>query len=92
MRHKPLDQQVIVVFGASSGIGRATALLAAARGATVVGAGRDRDALDSLAAEAPDRITVGVADAADAKQVASIAALAVERHGRVRRVVSNLKR
>lgn len=83
MRHKPLDQQVIVVFGASSGIGRATALLAAHRGAIVVGAGRDRAALDSLAAEAPDRITVGVADAADAEAVASIAALAIERHGRI---------
>ncbi len=42
MDHKPLDQQVIVVFGASSGIGRATALMAVEQGATVLATGRGR--------------------------------------------------
>jgi len=37
---------VIVVFGASSGIGRVTALLAGGRGAKVAAAGRDEKALD----------------------------------------------
>jgi NADP-dependent 3-hydroxy acid dehydrogenase YdfG len=69
MQHKSLDQQVIVMFGASSGIGRAAALLASERGATIVAAGRDRVALDSLAEAATGQITVGVADAADADQV-----------------------
>jgi NADP-dependent 3-hydroxy acid dehydrogenase YdfG len=35
-RHKPLDEQVIVVTGASSGIGMAIAEMAAEKGAKVV--------------------------------------------------------
>ncbi len=83
---KPLDQQVIVVFGASSGIGRATALAAAQRGARVVGSGRDQAALDSLVAEtasAPGEVVVGTADAADQGEVETIAELAVSRFGRI---------
>jgi NAD(P)-dependent dehydrogenase (short-subunit alcohol dehydrogenase family) len=83
MKHKPLEHQVLVVFGASSGIGRATALRAAERGAAVVAVGRDREALESLAQEAPERITVATADAADADQVARVAAEAAERHGSI---------
>jgi NAD(P)-dependent dehydrogenase (short-subunit alcohol dehydrogenase family) len=45
---KPLHEQVVVVVGASSGIGRATALRFASRGATVVCASRNTEALDSL--------------------------------------------
>jgi short-subunit dehydrogenase len=51
---KPLREQVIVITGASSGIGRATARMAAERGARVVLAARDREALRD-AAEAIDR-------------------------------------
>ncbi len=51
MTHKPLAQQVIVVTGASSGIGLATARMAAARGAKVVLTARSGDALDRIAAE-----------------------------------------
>ncbi len=83
---EPIDQQVIVVFGASSGIGRATALLAAQRGARVVGAGRDRHALDSLVAECaggPGEVVVGTADAANQAEVEAIAQLAVSRFGRI---------
>ncbi len=48
---KPVQHQTIVLAGASSGIGRATALAAAKRGARVVVAGRDQEALDSLVRE-----------------------------------------
>jgi NAD(P)-dependent dehydrogenase (short-subunit alcohol dehydrogenase family) len=83
MKHKPIDEQVIVVFGAASGIGRATALAALDRGATVVAAGRDREALDTLAREGPGRVLVCEADAAEEEQVAAVAAAAVAEHGRI---------
>jgi NAD(P)-dependent dehydrogenase (short-subunit alcohol dehydrogenase family) len=84
MKHKPLDEQVIVVFGASSGIGRATALAALERGATVVAAGRDREALDTLAAtESTGRVATVTADAADPGQVETVARLALSEFGRI---------
>lgn len=84
MQLKALSEQVVVVFGASSGIGRATALKASAAGARVVAAARGRQALDSLAAQAgPGEIVVTVADARDPAQVAAVAALAVARFGRI---------
>ncbi|MBV8950012.1 MAG: SDR family NAD(P)-dependent oxidoreductase, partial [Actinobacteria bacterium] len=51
MKLKPLDEQVMVVMGASSGIGRVTAKEAARRGASVVVSARDVVALDALVAE-----------------------------------------
>ena len=66
LKLKPLSEQVVVIFGASSGIGRVTALEACRRGARVVAVARDEEGLDSLAVEAaaPDRFAVRVADAA----------------------------
>src|SRR5436305_14183382 len=46
---KRLSDQVIVVTGASSGLGRAVALLARARGAKVVVTARSAEALDACA-------------------------------------------
>src|SRR4051794_25819433 len=48
---KPLEQQVIVITGASSGIGLATAQTAAKRGATVVLASRGEETLDHVVSE-----------------------------------------
>jgi len=48
---KPLQHQTVVLMGASSGMGRATALAAARRGARVVVAARNKEALDSLVQE-----------------------------------------
>ncbi|MFN2607407.1 MAG: SDR family oxidoreductase [Acidimicrobiales bacterium] len=84
MEHRPLDQQVIVVFGASSGIGRATALRAVERGARVVAAGRDHEALDALVREVGGhRLATATADAADPDQVEAVAAVAEERFGAI---------
>lgn len=86
MQHKPLDQQVVVVFGASSGIGRATALTAVKRGASVLATGRDRAALDTLAADADTdrggRIETTIAEATDPAQAEAAAAQAVSSFGR----------
>ena len=83
---KPIDQQVVVVFGASSGIGRETALEFARQGAKVVAVGRSQSALDSLQEDfghlKAEAINV-VADAADFAQVQSAAARAVEKFGRI---------
>jgi short-subunit dehydrogenase len=82
--HKPLAEQVIVVFGATSGIGRVTARLAASRGARVVASGRDQAALDSLAAETgAQKLVTTVAEAADPGEVQGVADLAVARFGRL---------
>ncbi|MDP4002165.1 SDR family oxidoreductase [Methylobacterium sp. NEAU K] len=51
MKHKPLSEQVVVITGASSGIGLATARMAAERGARVVLAARSGDALARVEAE-----------------------------------------
>ncbi len=82
---KPLSAQVIVVFGASSGIGRVTALEASRRGARVIAAARGVEALRSLAHEAgaPDRFATMVADAADPEQVRAVADGAVTQFGRL---------
>jgi short-subunit dehydrogenase len=49
-KHKPLAQQVIVITGASSGIGLATAQAAAREGAKLVLAARSGDTLKEIAA------------------------------------------
>lgn len=48
MKHKKLQDQVIVITGASSGIGLCTALLAAERGAQVVLLGRSASTLNDI--------------------------------------------
>ena len=48
---KPIDQQVILITGASSGIGLVTARTAARRGAKVVLVARDSDALATIVRE-----------------------------------------
>ena len=51
MQLKPVEEQVVVVMGASSGIGRDTALQFANRGAKVVVSARGEKGLDSLIEE-----------------------------------------
>ena len=81
---KPLSQQVIVITGASSGIGLATARAAAQRGAKLVLAARNAEALDKLVEELKeqgcDAICV-VADVGKEEEVQQIASAAIARFG-----------
>lgn len=89
---RPIADQVVVLTGASSGIGRETALQLAQRGAKVVIAARNKEALDTLAAEV-DRLG-GEAlpvptDVSDYQQVLGLAQRAVDRFGRIDTWVNN---
>src|SRR3954453_22043013 len=67
-----LKDKVVLVIGASSGIGRATALLFARAGAKVVASARRRDRLNELEGEANSAglsVKVQVADASKADEV-----------------------
>jgi len=82
---------VALVTGASSGIGRATALSLAAEGATVAAVARRRERLDALVAEIHAAGGRGLALAADltsADQAAGAVADVVTRFGRLDTVVN----
>jgi short-subunit dehydrogenase len=85
---RPIRDQVVVVTGASQGIGRATALMLAERGASVVAAARNEEALRTLAETGSNLETV-MADVADAAQVEAVAQRAVDRFGRIDTWVNN---
>src|SRR3954471_2890389 len=77
---RALEDQVVVITGASSGIGLVTARMAAARGARVVVTARNATALDALAAELRGAggtaiaVPADVGVAADVERVAQTAA------------------
>ncbi|KAM3094557.1 SDR family oxidoreductase [Phormidesmis sp. 146-35] len=86
MSLKPISQQVAVIVGASSGIGRDTALKMAEKGAKVVVAARSKEGLATLVEEIHQKGGEAIAvpaDVADFNQVKEIADKAVERFGRI---------
>jgi NAD(P)-dependent dehydrogenase (short-subunit alcohol dehydrogenase family) len=92
VRKKPLSEQVLVVTGASSGLGRAIARLAGERGARVVVTARNVEALDNCAAEierAGSEALAVPADCAEQEQVRRVVEGALERFGRIDTYVAN---
>jgi NAD(P)-dependent dehydrogenase (short-subunit alcohol dehydrogenase family) len=89
---KPIEEQVIVITGASSGIGLATAIEAARRGAKVVMAARNQTdlqrAAEAIRRDGGDALEVPT-DVADAREVQALAGAAVERYGRIDSWVNN---
>jgi short-subunit dehydrogenase len=82
MKLKKLNEQTIVITGASSGIGLVTARMAARRGARLVLAARSEEALRRLAAEinsAGGEAIYVIADVGREEDVRRIAAAAIER-------------
>jgi NAD(P)-dependent dehydrogenase (short-subunit alcohol dehydrogenase family) len=94
MRHKlkPLRQQVVVITGGSSGIGLATARLAAERGAQVVLVSRDEEDLGRAVREIRERggrATYFVADVADHAALQRVARDVIVEFGRIDTWVNN---
>lgn len=89
---KPLDEQVIVLTGASSGIGLCTAKMAAARGAKLVLVARSAATLQGLTAQIVDAggeaIHV-VADVGDRERMLLVAQEAIARFGRIDTWINN---
>lgn len=92
MPRTPLREQVLVITGATSGIGLATARLAAEKGARLVLAARNEEALHDIANELEsDRVEVDVvvADVGREADVERIAERALARFGRFDTWVNN---
>lgn len=87
-----LDDRIVLITGASSGIGEATARVLAARGATVVLGARRTDRLEALAAKinaSGGRAVVQAVDVASREQVQAFADHAIDRFGRIDVLVNN---
>jgi NAD(P)-dependent dehydrogenase (short-subunit alcohol dehydrogenase family) len=90
---RTLDNKVVVITGAGSGMGREMALLAAREGALLAVSDWNEEALgetvDLLKAAGARELRSDVVDVADRAAVAELAAAVVEQFGRVNMVVNN---
>ena len=87
-----IEDKVVAVTGASSGIGEATALLLAGRGAKVVLGARGSDRLEALAARIADKggeVAYAPTDVRRRDDLTGLVGLACERYGRLDVLVSN---
>ncbi len=84
LRFKPLSEQVVVITGATSGIGLSTARAAAARGASLVLAARNQEALKAVCEDLTAkgaRCAYIVADVGVEAEVQAVAAFAIAEFG-----------
>ena len=89
---RKIDDQVMVITGATSGIGLTTARMAAEQGARLVLAARSGDALDTLASELRRKgvqVETVTADVGDPSDVERIGQAAIDRFGRIDTWVNN---
>ena len=77
-----IADRVVIVTGASSGIGLATARLLAGQGAKAALVARSRDTLNRLAAELPNSLAVPT-DMRSAEEIRSMAKKVLEHFGRI---------
>lgn len=84
----PLADSVVVVTGASAGIGAATARAAASRGAKVVLVARRTEVLGAVAEEIDDSVPV-VADVTNGDGIRAMVDAALAVHGRIDALVNN---
>ncbi|MBB3043196.1 SDR family NAD(P)-dependent oxidoreductase [Nocardioides soli] len=84
-----LRDTVVLVTGASRGLGAAMALALAREGAHVVAAARSVDSLAAVAADGGGRITTLEADLRDESSVAGVVPAVLERHGRIDGLINN---
>jgi NADP-dependent 3-hydroxy acid dehydrogenase YdfG len=81
-----MQGKIVVVTGASSGIGRAAAQLFAAKGSTVLAVGRNETELNSLGDTVTSKrgsIIPHLADVTELSQLDRIVSEAVDRHGKI---------
>lgn len=91
-RLKKIDQQVILITGASSGIGLATAQAAARAGARIMLVSRNGEALEKIADNLIDGgadIGWAAADVADEAALRAAATAAIDRFGRIDTWINN---
>jgi NADP-dependent 3-hydroxy acid dehydrogenase YdfG len=88
-----MDDRVLLITGASSGIGAATARAAAEKGYKLVLAARRHDKLEALAEEiGKDRVITASCDVTSMKEQQAMVEQALERFGRLDAVFANAGR
>jgi NAD(P)-dependent dehydrogenase (short-subunit alcohol dehydrogenase family) len=87
-----LDNKVVIITGASHGAGRAIALVLAREGAKIVAVARNKQELESLAAEITAKegaCEVAVGDVSKRDDARRVAQQALERFGRIDALINN---